>query len=111
MQEGSKRLRGVLQSLVSEGALTAEQSQLIDSRFEDLADTDSRKSIFAEIAAYLGGAFVVISALFIAGKFWDEAPRALQSASAGIVAIVLLMMLMLVKKYFQLTITDISVRK
>lgn len=90
MQEGSKRLRGVLQSLVSEGALTAEQSQLIDSRFEDLADTDSRKSIFAEIAAYLGGAFVVISALFIAGKFWDEAPRALQSASAAIVAIVLL---------------------
>jgi hypothetical protein len=91
LQEGSKRLRGVLQSLVSEGVITSEQSQQIDSRFEDLAETDSRKSIFAEIAAYLGGAFVVISALFIAAKFWGDAPRALQAASAAIVAIALLL--------------------
>lgn len=75
MQEGSKRLRGVLQSLVSEGALTAEQSQLVNNRFEALEGTESRKSIFAEIAAYLGGAFVIIAAIFLAATIWDEAPR------------------------------------
>lgn len=89
MQEGAKRLREVLQSLVSEGAISQEQSLAINSRFESLDGPDSRKSIFAEIAAYLGGSFVIIAALFIAGKFWDDAPRALQSASAAIVAIAL----------------------
>jgi len=89
LQEGSKRLRGVLESLVSEGALTAEQSQLIDQRFESLDGPDTRKSIFAEIAAYLGGAFIIISTLFIAGKFWSDAPRALQTALALFVSITL----------------------
>lgn len=89
MQEGSKRLHEVLKNLVAEGSISPEQSELVGSRFEALDGSDSRKSIFAEIAAYLGGAFVVISALFIAGKYWGEAPRALQSASAAIVAIAL----------------------
>lgn len=50
---------------------------------------DTRKSIFAEIAAYLGGAFVVIAALFILGKFWSDFPRAVQSSVAGALAIAL----------------------
>jgi hypothetical protein len=90
MQEGSKRLHEVLKTLVEEGSITPEQSELVDSRFEALDGSDSRKSIFAEIAAYLGGAFVVIAVLFIAGKFWGEAPRAVQTAAAAIVSIALL---------------------
>lgn len=89
MQEGSKRLRGVLQSLVSEGAISPQQSDLIDARFESLDGPDTRKSIFAEIAAYLGGAFVVIAALFIVGKFWGDTPRAVQSVAAAILSIAL----------------------
>lgn len=90
MQDGSKRLRGVLQSLVSEGVITAEQSQAVDERFESLDETSTRNSIYAEIAAYLGGAFVLISTLFIAGKFWSDAPRALQTAVSALLAIALL---------------------
>ena len=90
MQDGSQRLRGVLQSLVSEGALTAEQSHAVSQRFESLDGPASRNSIYAEIAAYLGGAFVVISTLFIAGKFWSDAPRALQTSVATILSIALL---------------------
>ena len=90
MQEGSKRLHEVLKTLVEEGSISPEQSELIDSRFEALDGPDSRKSIFAEIAAYLGGAFVIIAVLFIAGKFWGDAPRAVQSAAAALVSIALL---------------------
>ncbi|MFM6941250.1 MAG: DUF2157 domain-containing protein, partial [Candidatus Planktophila sp.] len=90
MQDGSQRLRGVLQSLVSEGALTAEQSDAVSQRFESLDGSASRNSIYAEIAAYLGGAFIVISTLFIAGKFWSDAPRALQTSVAAILSIALL---------------------
>ena len=90
MQDGSQRLRGVLQSLVSEGVISTEQSHVIDQRFEELDGTASRNSIYAEIAAYLGGAFVIISTLFIAGKFWSDAPRAFQSAVAALLSIALL---------------------
>lgn len=90
MQEGSKRLRGVLESLVSEGAITAEQSHLVNNRFEALEGNDSRKSIFAEIAAYLGGAFVVIAMLFLAAKSWDDAPRAVRVGSLATLSALLL---------------------
>ena len=89
MQEGAKRLRGVLESLVDEGVLTHEQSEKIDQRFESLDGTDTRKSIYSEIGAYLGAAFVLISTLFIAAKFWGDAPPALQSSIAALVSIAL----------------------
>lgn len=90
MQEGSKRLQGILQSLVNEGSLTPEQSELVGSRFSALDDSESRKGIFAEIAAYLGGAFVVIAMIFLAAKSWDDAPRAVRVASLGALSAVLL---------------------
>lgn len=90
MQEGSKRLRGVLQSLVSEGAITAEQSHLVNTRFEALEGAQSRKSIFAEIAAYLGGAFVVIAMIFLAAKSWQDAPRAVRVGSLSALSLLLL---------------------
>lgn len=90
MQEGSKRLQEVLKSLVEEGALTHEQSELVDSRFEALDSSQSRKSIFAEIAAYLGGAFIVIAMIFLAAKTWGDAPRAVRVGSLGALSLFLL---------------------
>ena len=89
MQEGSKRLRGVLQSLVSEGAISAEQSELINNRFLALDGSQTRKSIFAEIAAYLGGAFILIATILLAGDYWQEAPRFVRVGSLGLLSILL----------------------
>ncbi len=90
MQEGSKRLQEVLRSLVNEGSLTQSQSELVGSRFDALEGSDSRKSIFAEISAYLGGAFIVIAAIFLAATIWDEAPRAARVGSLAGLSILLL---------------------
>ncbi len=90
MQEGSQRLQAVLRSLVNENSLTREQSELVSSRFNALEGSDSRKSIFAEIAAYLGGAFIVISTVFLAATIWDEAPRAARVGSLALLSILLL---------------------
>ena len=90
MQEGSKRLQEVLRSLVNEGSLTQDQSELVGSRFSALDGSDSRKSIFAEIAAYLGGAFIVIAMIFLAAKTWDGAPRAVRVGSMATLSILLL---------------------
>lgn len=89
MQEGSKRLRGVLQSLVSEGAISVEQSELINNRFLALDGSQTRKSIFAEIAAYLGGAFILIATILLAGDYWQEAPRFVRVGSLGLLSILL----------------------
>ncbi len=95
MQEGSQRLQAVLRSLVNENSLTREQSELVSSRFNALEGSDSRKSIFAEIAAYLGGAFIVISTIFLAATIWDEAPRV-----ARVGGLTLLSLLLLVTSHF-----------
>ncbi len=90
MQEGSKRLQEVLRSLVEENSLTREQSELVSSRFGALEGAESRKSVFAEIAAYLGGAFIVISTIFLAATIWDEAPRAARVGALASLSILLL---------------------
>lgn len=90
MQEGSKRLQAVLRSLVNEGSLTQDQSELVGSRFDALEGSDSRKSILAEIAAYLGGAFIVIASIFLGATIWDEAPRAARVGSLAALSILLM---------------------
>jgi uncharacterized membrane protein len=90
LQEGSQRLRGVLQSLVSEGAISPEQSDLVNSRFESVAGSQNSKSIYSEIAAYLGGAFVVTAMLFLAAQNWQDAPRPVRVGSLATVSILLL---------------------
>ena len=90
MQEGTKRLQEVLQSLVNENSLTREQSELVSSRFSALDGSDSRKSIFAEIAAYLGGAFIVISTISLAATIWDEAPRPARVGTLALLSLLLL---------------------
>jgi hypothetical protein len=89
MQEGAKRLQKVLDSLASEGLLTSEQAHLVNTRFEALEGSDSRKSIFAEIAAYLGGAFIFIATIFLVANIWDEAPRAVRVGALASLSIVL----------------------
>lgn len=89
MQEGAARLQKVLNSLVSEGLLTSEQTHLVNTRFEALDGSDSRKSIFAEIAAYLGGAFISIATLFLVADIWDEAPRAVRVGALTLLAVLL----------------------
>jgi hypothetical protein len=90
LQEGTKRLQEVLQSLVNENSLTREQSELVSSRFSALAGSESRKSIFAEIAAYLGGAFIVISTIALAATIWDDAPRPARVGTLALLSILLL---------------------
>lgn len=89
MQEGAQRLQKVLDSLASEGLLTSEQAHLVNTRFEALEGSDSRKSIFAEIAAYLGGAFISIATIFLVANIWDEAPRAVRVGALASLSIVL----------------------
>jgi hypothetical protein len=89
MQEGAQRLQKVLDSLASEGLLTSEQAHLVNTRFEALEGSDSRKSIFAEIAAYLGGAFISIATIFLVANIWDEAPRAVRVGALATLSIVL----------------------
>jgi len=89
MQEGAQRLQKVLDSLASEGLLTSEQTHLVNTRFEALEGSDSRKSIFAEIAAYLGGAFISIATIFLVANIWDEAPRAVRVGALVTLSIVL----------------------
>lgn len=70
--------------------LTPEQSQLVDARFEALDGSDSRKSIFAEIAAYLGGAFTLIAVGFLTAKSWDDAPLAVRAGSLALLSLILI---------------------
>jgi hypothetical protein len=62
----------------------------VSSRFSALDGSDSRKSIFAEIAAYLGGAFIVISTISLAATIWDEAPRAARVGTLALLSFLLL---------------------
>lgn len=90
MHEGSQRLQAVLKSLVNENSLTPEQSELVSSRFAELTGAQNRKSIFAEVAAYLGGAFIVIASIFLAATIWDEAPRPIRVGSLALLSLLLL---------------------
>jgi hypothetical protein len=105
MQEGAQRLQKVLDSLVSEGLLTTEQIHLVNTRFEALDGSDSRKSIFAEIAAYLGGAFISIATLFLVANIWDEAPRAVRVG-----ALTTLSVLLFTTAYFLGNVTAMRLR-
>lgn len=70
----AKHLNDVLSSLELEGKISPDQSAEILDRYKH-QEHDPRKSVFAEIGGYLGGAFVVVAATtFIAQRF-DELSR------------------------------------
>ena len=68
----TRKLDAALDALVHDGSLSAAQADLVRTQYESTEDlTDSRKSILAEIAGYLGGAFVVIAAIIVSADKWD----------------------------------------
>jgi hypothetical protein len=67
----ARKLDVALDGLVHDGSLSADQAELVRSRFESTdAPSDSRKSVLAEIAGYLGGAFVVIAVTIVTARQW-----------------------------------------
>lgn len=72
MNTETGKLDTALNSLVHDGSLSADQADLVRQRFaESDPPVDSRKSVLAEIAGYLGGAFVVIATVIVTANKWD----------------------------------------
>jgi len=67
----TRKLDAALNALVHDGTLSAAQADLVRTRYEVTeGPTDSRKSILAEIAGYLGGTFVVIAVTIVTARQW-----------------------------------------
>ena len=69
----NSQLDKALTELVDEGALSRAQADAVVDRFEaGSIHGESRKSIFAEIGGYLGGAFIALAVfVFVAQRFND----------------------------------------
>lgn len=69
----ARKLDAALDELVHDGSLSADQAELVRLRFEGTAaPSDSRKSVLAEIAGYIGGAFLVIAIGIITADTWKS---------------------------------------
>jgi hypothetical protein len=67
----TRKLDAALDALVHDGSLSAAQADLVRTQYESIEEpTDSRKSVLAEIAGYLGGAFVVIAVTIVTARQW-----------------------------------------
>ena len=68
----TRKLDAALDALVHDGSLSAAQADLVRTQYESTEEpSDSRKSVLAEIAGYLGGAFVVIAATIVTARQWE----------------------------------------
>ena len=86
----TRKLDAALESLVHDGSLGADQADLVRSRYLEIdPPTDSRKSVLAEIAGYLGGAFVVIAATILTANKWDAFSELQRGIIFGTLAIAL----------------------
>jgi hypothetical protein len=84
------KLDSALDSLVHDGSLSADQADLVRQRYVDAAEpADSRKSILAEIAGYLGGAFVFIAAIIVSANQWDSLTQTQRGIIFGTLAVAL----------------------
>lgn len=52
-------------------------------------DEGSKNAVFAEIAIYLGGAFVIISAVLIAATQWQDIPTFVRTLTLGLISLAL----------------------
>lgn len=85
------RLDKALSQLINEGSMSTEQGALLRQAYIEVEEVrESRKSVFAEIAIYLGGLFVLFSTILIAADKWDEAPAVLRTGSLSVLSIALL---------------------
>ena len=69
----NNELEKALNELVAEGSLSSAQAELVSDRYAASAgEPESRKSIFAEIGGYLGGAFIAVAVLTFIIQRFDE---------------------------------------
>jgi hypothetical protein len=86
----SRKLDAALDALVHDGSLSAAQADLVRTQYESTEDlTDSRKSVLAEIAGYLGGAFVVIAVTIVTARQWEAFTQLQRGILFGALAIAL----------------------
>jgi hypothetical protein len=67
----TRKLDAALDTLLHDGSLSADQADLVRAQYQATEEpSDSRKSVLAEIAGYLGGAFVVIAVTIVTARQW-----------------------------------------
>ena len=86
----ARKLDAALDSLVHDGSLSAAQADLVRTQYQATEEpTDSRKSVLAEIAGYLGGTFVVIAVTILTAKQWEAFTQLQRGILFGVLAIAL----------------------
>ena len=76
----TERLDKALSRLIEKGSMSSEQGALLRQAYlEDDGPSESRISVFAEIAIYLGGTFVLFATTLIAGSKWQQSPLFLRT--------------------------------
>lgn len=84
------RLDKALSRLIEEGSMSSEQGALLRQAYlESDGRSESRNSVFAEIAIYLGGAFVLLATTLIAASKWQQSPLYLRTGLLATLAIAL----------------------
>ena len=95
----ARKLDAALDGLVHDGSLSADQAELVRNRYiETDLPSDSRKSVLAEIAGYLGGAFVVIAITIITARQWESFLQWQRATLFGALAVALFTLALFVGK-------------
>jgi hypothetical protein len=86
----TRKLDAALEALVHDGSLSADQADLVRTQYQATEEpADSRKSVLAEIAGYLGGAFVVIAVTIVTARQWEAFTELQRGILFGALAIAL----------------------
>ena len=86
----ARKLDAALDALVHDGSLSPAQADLVRAQYQVTDEpTDSRKSVLAEIAGYLGGAFVVIAVTIVTARQWEAFTQLQRGILFGALAIAL----------------------
>jgi uncharacterized membrane protein len=86
----ARKLDAALDALVHDGSLSAAQADLVRTQYQATQEqTDSRKSVLAEIAGYLGGAFVVIAVTIVTARQWEAFTQLQRGILFGALAVAL----------------------
>ena len=95
----TRKLDAALDALVHDGSLSAAQADLVRTQYQATEEpTDSRKSVLAEIAGYLGGAFVVIAVTIVTARQWEAFTELQRGILFGALAVALFALALLVGK-------------
>ena len=86
----ARKLDAALDGLVNDGSLSADQAELVRLRYESTdAPSDSRTSVLAEIAGYVGGAFLVIAIAIITATKWEVFSQWQRTVLFGAISVIL----------------------